>query len=138
MMSFIQAAWSGVLQSGALSNLTPIPLEFWQNVWNVANAALGEYPAIGSSSGASPNTPNDRIMECFGSNLYREPLLPTHWQINGAKGRLMRLEDPIGMGKIGELARAAVKLDDTTSVTNLLTAVRDVRLKCPPITTLTM
>jgi chitinase len=70
MKSFIQAAFSGVLASGALSNLTPIPLEFWQTVWNVAHAALGEYPPIGSSIGASPNTPNDRIMECFGRFVY--------------------------------------------------------------------
>lgn len=73
MKSFVKAAYSGVLQSGALSSLTPIPLEVWQDVWSAANAALGQYPAIGSSMGASPNTPNDRIMESFGSKLYREP-----------------------------------------------------------------
>jgi chitinase len=131
MKSFIQATFSGILASGALSNLTPIPLEFSQTMWNVANAALREYPPIGSSTGASPNTPNDRIIECFGTYLYREPLLLTHRGINGPKGRLIGLTNPVARLRIETLASAAVKLDNAKSVTNLLTAIRDIRLNLP-------
>lgn len=125
--SFISAAASGILASGALSNLTPIPMAFWQTVWDLANAELGNYPPIGSSIGQAPDTPMGRVMECFGSKFYREPFIPAHKQLNGPKGRLMGLGTISDTKAIETLAKQAVKKDDAESVTGLLTAVRDVR-----------
>ncbi|KAL5363689.1 hypothetical protein BJX96DRAFT_121499 [Aspergillus floccosus] len=68
------------------------------------NAALGSRPAVGSSAGATLNTPNARVMETFGTNFYGEPLITTHKEINGPKGRLMGLLPPIGSGRIEKLS----------------------------------
>ncbi|KAJ5185855.1 hypothetical protein N7472_010695 [Penicillium cf. griseofulvum] len=125
IVSFIKAAVSDVLASGKLSKLTPIPISFWQAVWLAGNAALGARPAVGSSNGISPNTPNARVMEAFGSRYYPSPILATDTNINGPKGRLMGLKAAASINRIRTLAEMAVKNDDTKSAANLLTAIRD-------------
>jgi chitinase len=131
MMAFIKAAAQGMLTSGKLSELTPIPASFWKAVWLAGNAALGARGPIGSSNGISPNTPNGRVMEAFGTRNYPSPLLVTDGKINGPKGRLMGLKAAAFIDRIRTLAAKAVKNDDSDSVSNLLTAIRDVSFNFP-------
>lgn len=63
-------------------------------------------------------------MECFGSNFWPEPLLPTEASINAAKGRLMNFQAATGIDTIMELAKAAVLADTPAAADKLLQAVR--------------
>ncbi|KAL3262031.1 hypothetical protein ABHI18_003215 [Aspergillus niger] len=122
---FIKAALSGYLESGNSPGLLPVSQNFWTTVWRAANSALAAMPPVGGADGASPDTPAGRIMEAFGSTKFPEPLLATAAGINAVKGRIMGLNAPFTIGKIEELAAAAVKDDSDEAVNNLLTAIRN-------------
>ncbi|PYH52732.1 glycoside hydrolase family 18 protein [Aspergillus niger CBS 101883] len=66
-----------------------------------------------------------RIMEAFGSTKSPEPLLVTAAGINAVTGRIVGHNAPFTIGKIEELAAAAVKDDSDEAVNNLLTAIRN-------------
>ncbi|RAL08484.1 uncharacterized protein BO97DRAFT_428310 [Aspergillus homomorphus CBS 101889] len=121
---FIQAALSGYLSSGPRANLLPIPETFWLNVWQTANSALKALPPVGNPAGESPNTPDQRVMEAFGSNLNPGSLLATAAAINAAKGKIMGFTFPITIRPIEKLSAAAVKADSDEAVNQLLTAIR--------------
>lgn len=123
---FIKAALSGYLESGNSPGLLPVSQNFWTRVWRAANSALAAMPPVGGADGASPDTPAGRIMEAFGSTKFPEPLLATAAGINAVKGRIMGLNAPFTIGKIEELAAAAVKDNSDEAVNNLLTAIRNV------------
>ncbi|GJP95602.1 hypothetical protein AlacWU_08501 [Aspergillus niger] len=74
---------------------------------------------------ASADTPASRIMEAFGSTKSPEPLLVTAAGINAVTGRIVGHNAPFTIGKIEELAAAAVKDDSDEAVNNLLTAIRN-------------
>lgn len=74
--------------------------------------------------GASPDTINGRVMESFGSTRWPEPFLPTDASINGAKGRVMKLEAATAIKTITALAKAAVEKDSQAAADALLQAVR--------------
>ncbi|GKZ80137.1 hypothetical protein AnigIFM56816_004354 [Aspergillus niger] len=74
---------------------------------------------------ASADTPASRIMQAFGSTKSPEPLLVTAAGINAVKGRIVGHNAPFTIGKIEELAAAAVKDDSDEAVNNLLTAIRN-------------
>jgi len=88
------------------------------------NPLLAALPRIGGPDGISPSTVNDRIMECFGSTFWPEPLLPTDAAINAAKGRLMGFQAATGVDTIITLAKAAVLADDQATSDLLLQAIR--------------
>lgn len=83
-------------------------------------------PPVGGADGASPNTPNARVMEAFGSTKFPAPFLATAAAINGAKGKIMGLKVPITIEEIEKLAAAAVLADSEDAVNALLTAIRSV------------
>ncbi|PYI36129.1 hypothetical protein BP00DRAFT_432538 [Aspergillus indologenus CBS 114.80] len=122
---FIESAISGYLQSGKPAGLLPVSETFWLTMWHAANSALGAMPPVGGADGASPNTPNDRIMEAFGSTKFPAPLLATAAGINAAKGRLMGFSRPFSIQRIETLANLAVQADSEEAVNNLLTAIRN-------------
>ena len=128
MIAFVRASVQGTLESGSQANRPPIPLSFWTQQWPQANADLGKRPAIGLPSGARPDTPNDRIMEAFGTNTWREPLMAVDRQINAAKGRIMGLEQPVDIGVIRDRANDAVNRDSQRAVNVLLSSIRVVSL----------
>ncbi|KAF2719530.1 glycoside hydrolase family 18 protein [Polychaeton citri CBS 116435] len=124
MKGMPRASTSGILPSGARANLPTIPLSFWQGQWNTVNNLLAARPAVGGPDGIQPDTPNDRVMESFGSYDYPYPLIPTDKMINGAKGRAMALNAPTGIATIRRLAAAAVNEDTPGDADELLQAVR--------------
>lgn len=63
-------------------------------------------------------------MGAFGSVDWPEPLIPTDSQINGPKGALWGLNDPISLDTIGRQARAAVRADTPATANSLLQSVR--------------
>jgi chitinase len=63
-------------------------------------------------------------MGAFGSVDWPEPLIPTDSQINGSKGALWGLNDPISLDTIGRQARAAVRADTPATTNSLLQSVR--------------
>ncbi|KAF9249765.1 CAZyme family GH18 [Penicillium roqueforti] len=124
---FIEAVISGTLTSGAQPDgLLPMSATWWATKWREANAALAGLPAVGSDNGAQPSSPNDRIMEAFGSTFNPYPLLATDAGINGAKGKLMGLKAPFSIKNIEKLAKAAVKADTDEAVQEVLTALQSV------------
>ena len=90
--------------------------------------ALGSAPAVGGPNGAQPSTANDRFMEGFGSVDWPEPLIPTDQQVNGPKGALWSLNDPIEDIEIGSLGERAVRTDNPQDADALLQSVRIVSL----------
>ncbi|THX54883.1 glycoside hydrolase [Aureobasidium pullulans] len=124
MAHFIEAAASGLLRGRTQNILPAIGAAFFQNYWTFVTPLLSNLPPIGSARGISPNTINNRIMECFGSTRNPEPFLPTDAAVNGAKGRLMSLADPTDIDKITALAKAAVLSDSAVDADALLQAVR--------------
>ena len=68
-------------------------------------------------------------MGAFGSVDWPEPLIPTDQQINGPKGQLWSLNDPISLDTINRNARAAVNADTVQTQDALLQSVRIVSLK---------
>ncbi|KUL82513.1 hypothetical protein ZTR_10626 [Talaromyces verruculosus] len=126
MERFILATLTGYLQSKKIPNLLPVSDVFWTTVWHSANAALGAFPPVGSANGASPATPNDRIMEALGSYKNMAPLLATASGINAVKGRLMGFIVPFKLEKLEALAIAAVAADSDVTVNKMLTAIRNV------------
>jgi chitinase len=97
---------------------------YWQHPLH----ALANAPAVGGPNGAKPMTANDRFMEAFGSVDWPEPLMPTDQQINGPKGKLWGLNDPIARGTIQTQARDAVRADTQAAADTLLQSVRIVSL----------
>lgn len=63
-------------------------------------------------------------MEAFGSTKWPEPFLATDAALNGAKGRIMKLEAATAITTITKLANAAVKLDTVAAADELLQAIR--------------
>jgi hypothetical protein len=63
-------------------------------------------------------------MGAFGSVDWPEPLIPCDAQINGPKGQLWLLNDPIGIPTITTRARDAVRSDTVADANRLLQAVR--------------
>ncbi|KAL4769086.1 hypothetical protein BDW60DRAFT_210322 [Aspergillus nidulans var. acristatus] len=123
---FIRAAATGILTLGVVpENLKPIPLWFWENLWHAANSALGARSAIGAPQGATPDTPNDRVMESFGTKLYPSPLLVTDAALNAPKGWMFGLISIISQAAFQKLAYAAVKEDSDKVVADLLTLIQD-------------
>ena len=110
------------------THLPPIGSGFFQNFWDHPFHGLATAPAVGGPNGAQPLTPNDRMMEAFGSDDYPDPLLATDQQINGPKGNLMNLNAPANLAGIGRLARTAVAQDTPQAADNLLSEIRVVRL----------
>ncbi|KAK3168025.1 hypothetical protein OEA41_004471 [Lepraria neglecta] len=121
---FIEAASSGLLRNRYPTHLPGIGSNFFQNYWDHPLHGLANAPAVGGLNGAKPLTPNDRMMEAFGSDDYPYPLLPTDQQINGPKGNLMNLNAPADLGGIGRLARTAVQQDTPQAADTLLSEVR--------------
>jgi len=124
MKGYVQASFSGILPSGQAANLPAIPRHFYTNQWDVPNSLLAARPAVGSPSGAQPVTPNDRVMEGFGSNNWPGPFMAVDAQINGAKGRIMNLRPATGLDTITTLANTAVRDDDQGAADELLQAIR--------------
>ncbi|KAI7261488.1 glycoside hydrolase family 18 protein, partial [Hortaea werneckii] len=124
MAAFIESAAAGTLRGKAQNIVPAIGAQFFEIYWNYNNPLLSTLPRIGGPDGISPSTINDRIMECFGSNFWPEPLLPTEASINAAKGRLMNFQAATGIDTIMELAKAAVLADTPAAADKLLQAVR--------------
>jgi chitinase len=113
------------LASGAHHNLVAIGGQWFKDNWNTVSSALAARPAIGSADGVSPDTPNDRVMECFGSYDYPDPLLPTDKVLNGAKASIMRLRRPAHPDRIRRLAETAVREDSQGAADDLLSPIHD-------------
>ncbi|KAF7171146.1 hypothetical protein CNMCM5623_003575 [Aspergillus felis] len=124
MSAFATAASTGILASGGIAPIAPIPAAFWRDVWNASNNALGARPPVGSSRGAQPDTPNDRITEALGSTRYPYPFLATDAEINGAKGRVMGLNSATDLDRVADLATNAVNLDTDEAADALLSSIR--------------
>ncbi len=124
MKGFVQASFSGLLPSGQAANLAAIPRHFYTNQWDVPNSALAARPAVGGPSVAQPVSPNDRVMEGFGSNNWPGPFMAVDAQINGAKGRIMNLRPPTRLETITILANTAVREDSQGAADELLQSIR--------------
>ncbi|KAI5861929.1 hypothetical protein GGS23DRAFT_605878 [Durotheca rogersii] len=124
MIQFPRAAASGQLPSGANHPLAPIPGTWWKDNWHKSFPALAARPAIGGPDGYAPDTPNDRVMECFGSYDYPDPFIATDKQVNGAKGSIMRLRRPATPERVRRLANTAVREDSQGAVDELLSTIR--------------
>ena len=116
---------NGILPSGQIANLPTIPASFWQkDSWLASNALLAARPRVGGPNGIQPDSPNDRVMESFGSNDYPYPFMAVDKQINGPKGRVMALRAATAIPTITELANTAVRDDTQADADALLQAVR--------------
>jgi chitinase len=105
--------------------MNPIPLSFWQrSKFQAVNSALAARPPVGGPNGVQPETPNDRIMEAFGSFDYPYPFLPTDASINGAKGKFMQRHVPTALTVITDLANEAVRDDTQADADALLSSIR--------------
>lgn len=132
---FLETITLGTLRGPAPNGRAPFPSlprvdgTTIYNFWNHPLHSLGNRPPIGGPKGDSPNTAEGRLMGAFGSTGWPEPLIPTDKQINGPKGKLWKLNDPIGIetrGGISNLARDAFRLDTLPAAELLLQAVRTV------------
>lgn len=126
IINFAKVVSSGTLMSGTPSPNQPAAIEpqWWKDNWLASFPALGRRPAIGSNAGVSPDSPNDRVMECFGSYDYPDPFLPTDKQINGAKNYIMRLRQPATRDRVRRLAQEAVRTDSQQGLDELLSPIR--------------
>jgi chitinase len=117
---------NGVLESGrAVTELPPIPAAFWQkNSWLATNPLLAARPPVGGADGIQPDSPNDRVMEAFGSNDFTDPFMAVDSQINGPKGRVMARRAPTAIDNIEIQAAVAVASDAQGDVDELLQMVR--------------
>ncbi|CAG8272243.1 unnamed protein product [Penicillium salamii] len=104
-MNFVESVIKGSLQSGAMPKA---------------------FPLISGSNGAKPSTPNDRIMQAFGSIYNPYPLLATNALINGAKGKLIGLKLPWSEKKIENLAKVAIKADTNEAIQKVLIIIQSV------------
>ena len=125
MRQFIESASSGILPSGLEAPLDPLPIRFWER-WNTPNDLLQARGPIGSPRGVSPATPNDRVMECFGSTRNRFPLMSVDRQINGPKGRIMDRSAATSLEEIRMLANRAARQDTEDAANTLLQSIRSV------------
>lgn len=107
-----------------MPGLPAIGNDFFANYWQQELHGLQNAPGVGGPNGAVPGTPNDRLMEAFGSNNYPYPLMPVDKQINGPKGKLMNLEAPVDLRTITRLANMAVQLDTPEAADALLSEMR--------------
>ncbi|KAI9823661.1 MAG: hypothetical protein M1826_007679 [Phylliscum demangeonii] len=124
MRPFAQASTSGILPSGQIAPVPPIPRSFWKDRWHVPTPALAARPPVGGPQGVQPDTANDRVMEGFGSYDWPYPFLAVDARINGAKGRIMALRVPTAIPVITRLARDAVREDSQPAADALLQAIR--------------
>lgn len=123
--AFPRATVSGQLPSGQMGNLPTLPVSFWQrDSWLASNALLAARPPVGGPNGVQPDSPNDRVMEAFGSDNYAYPFMAVDRQINGPKGRVMALHAATGIQTIRDLANTAVQDDTQADADALLQAVR--------------
>lgn len=120
MIPFAQASVNGILPSGQVANIPAIPRTFWKSQWLVSNALLAARPAVGRPDGVKPDSPNDRVMEGFRSFDWPYPFLAVDRQINGAKGRINRLQSATEFRVIRTLAAMAVEEDTQGAADNLL------------------
>ncbi|KAK3679996.1 hypothetical protein LTR78_000373 [Recurvomyces mirabilis] len=104
--------------------LPPIPADTINFYWDHPLHELAQRPAIGGPYGDKPATAQERFMGAFGSVDWPEPLIPTDQQINGPKGQLWSLHDPISLDAINRNARAAVNADTVQTQDALLQSVR--------------
>ncbi|KAK3320634.1 hypothetical protein B0T19DRAFT_403278 [Cercophora scortea] len=124
MVPFIESASHGTLPSGATTTLAPIPASWWVENWNTEFDALANRPPVGSAQGFRGITPNDRVMDAFGSINYPDPFLPTDAGLNAMKGRIMRGNRPVGFERVERLASAAAQQDTLEAVDRLLPPIR--------------
>ena len=109
-------------------NLAPLNPHYIDNYWNTPLHNLGQYPAIGGPSGATPYTANDRMMGGFGSIDWPAPLMAVDQRINGPKGRMFKLNPPTSEDNLEALAETAVESDQRADADNLLSHIRSVSL----------
>jgi chitinase len=126
MKFFLKTASSGTLTSGKTSANLPAAIapQWFKDNWNTGFSALAARPRIGSATGISPDSPNDRVMESLGSYDYPDPFVPTDKQVNGAKGAIMQLHQPATPNRVSRLAEEAVRLDSQGHLDDLLSAIR--------------
>ena len=134
MIPFAQASASGILPSGQVANIAAIPRNFWKNQWLASNALLAARPAAGGSTGVQPDSPNDRVMEAFGSSNWPYPFLAVDKLINGPKGRIIRLHAATRIRTITQLANTAVREDTQGAADDLLQSIRVVSCHASDIT----
>lgn len=122
---FAEATVSGILTSGQVGNIAQVPIAFWQSLnFQKVNAALAARPAVGGPNSAQPDTPNDRLMEAFGSYDWPYPFVPTDAEINGAKGKPMARRAPTSVDVVTALADDAVRDDTQADADVLLSSIR--------------
>lgn len=124
MARFAASSVGGSLPSGDLAQIPPIPREFFKVQWHAPNAKLAARPPVGGPDGVQPDTPNDRVMEGFGTYDWPNPLMAVDRVINNAKGRIFQLHAPVGIGNVQELARTAAREDNQAAADDLLQAIR--------------
>ncbi|SMQ53701.1 unnamed protein product [Zymoseptoria tritici ST99CH_3D7] len=124
MRRFVEQAAQGTTHDQPESRLPAIGRAWFDYHWHEPNAGLAAQPPVGGPHGLQPATPNDRVMECFGTYDNPRPLLGTDADINGAKGLLMDLRRPVAIDRITRAARVAVRDDTAQATTELLTLVQ--------------
>ena len=125
MKPFARACTSGTLPSGQEANLPLIDRIFWQKgIWLATNAQLQNRPPVGGPNGVQPDSPNDRVMESFGTAEYPYPLMAVDQMINGPKGRIMGGNAVTDIRRIEELANDAVLHDAEGLADELLQSIR--------------
>ncbi|KAJ0424780.1 hypothetical protein BJY00DRAFT_326015 [Aspergillus carlsbadensis] len=124
MISFLNSVNTRILPSGRESELPAIDAETLAAVWNAEFDALAERPPVGSRYGIQPNTPNDRLMESFGSEDYPYPFTALQKQINGAKGRMMKGNAPTALKRIADKSVQAIETAKQADIDSLLQGVR--------------
>ena len=133
MGSFAKATCSGILESGERANIPTLDRQlFWRTHFSrVAQpvAALAAERGIGGVNGPRSGYVNDRIMESFGSEDYRDPFMAVENRINGPKGRAMALRAPTGLSEIRRRANEAVQQDTNAAADVLLQEIRAVSRK---------
>jgi len=134
MVPFAKASASGILPSGEVANIPAIPRSFWKNQWLASNALLAARPAVGGPNGIQPDSPNDRVMEGFGSYNWPEPFLAVDKLINGPKGRVIALHAATAIPIIRNLANTAVQEDTQGAADDLLQSIRVVSCHASDIT----
>lgn len=102
----------------------PINADTIDRFWDHPLHGLGLRPAMGGPNGDRPSTAQERFMGAFNPVDWPEPLITTDSQINGPKGALWGLNDPISLDTIGRQARAAATADTPATANSLLQSVR--------------
>lgn len=102
---------NGIRPDGATSLSGRIDARILSRFWN-AKFPKGTFPASGASR--CIRTPNDYLMDQFGSKGNREPLLLCERKLNIAKGTIFNGADPTANGKMDAIRRRAVT-GNTTS-----------------------